>query len=421
MSEKQSKDLTFGDLFGMIFRHKKILIIVTLVIAIMGTILFSALMGNQKYYSSIFSIEYPNSQTQTLPDGTKFKFTEIISSSALKEAKKCSPAFDSLNVDKMIESNDVSISFDTAKINDKNETYYKVNIKATYFQDRKQAKVFFTELASLTIENVKDMVASKKHDVYLNAFTDAADYEDKINFLNAQKSYILGAYDQSVSLFGDVLIDGKTLQNYNQEIVNYFTINSIDALSGEVAIKGYAEKDALLSQEYKMEVQKLTEEKAVNNQAIGDLKEQLADFHRTYPNLSSETLFNDIYEHIASLVTRNAKIDQEISSLNKKIAYTEGNVPSEDATSYATFKQNLNKYYEKLSEFTKTYAKNVNSVYDKLSSVSFYDPAIVTVENNFSMITSFGISLLCGLIVASVSCVLYDQKEQKKKVKEEQK
>ena len=120
-------------------------------------------------------------------------------------------------------------------------------------------------------------------------------------------------------------------------------------------------------------------------------------------------------------MTRNAKIDQEISSLNKKIAYTEGNVPSEDATSYATFKQNLNKYYEKLNEFTKTYAKNVNSIYDKLSSVSFYDPAIVTVENNFSMITSFGISLLCGLIVASVSCVLYDQKEQKKKVKEEQK
>ena len=421
MSEKQSKDLTFGDLFGMILHHKKLLIIVTLVIAIIGTILFSALMGNQKYYASNFSIEYPNSQTQTLPDGTKFKYTEIISSSALKEAKKCSPAFDSLNIDKMIESNDVSISFETAKINDQTETYYNVKIKATYFKDKNQAKAFFTELASLTIENVKDMVASKKHDLYLNAFTDAADYEDKINFLNAQKSYILGAYDQSVALLGEVLIDGKTLQNYSQEITNYFTINSIDALSGKVSIKGYAEKDAILSQKYKIEVQKLTDEKAVNNKAIDDLKQQLADFHKDYPNLSSETLFNDIYEHIASLVTRNAKIDQEISSLNKKIAYTEGNVPSEDAESYATFKQNLNKYYEKLNEFTKMYTKNVNSVYDKLSSISFYDPAIVTVENNFSIIYSFGISLLCGFIVASVSCILYDQKRQKNKVNEEQK
>lgn len=420
MENNQTTEWTFAEIINRIFLHKKLLVIMTLIITIVGTLIFGVL-GNYlgKEYASTFYLEYPSSTTQTLPDGSKFYYTEIIDEENLIKVLSAKDEYKGISASEL--SKDITIKEQKEIGADKQvvAVAYTVSVKANYFKDEKTAKSFIKDLAALSLENVLKSVENIKHDNYISTINDVLSYDKKVDLLRSQINFIKDAYDQYIENYGDVSVDGKLLSWYKNQIENFTLVNSISVLEADVKANAYAPKSEQLAAEIALQMSALKVEQDLNTKKIEALQ---AEAEKLYGQANVQ-ITEVIYPRIATLLERNVTIEDELEILQRQKAHAEGKKATGDVVEYseyekmlADFNARLDGYYEKVKSFTDVYTQNVKTFYKNQSKVAFVLPTVIYATGDASLILVAGISLVLGLLSSCFVAFIIEWVKDNKKI-----
>lgn len=410
MENNKTIEINLGEIFGKIFRHKIILLAVTLIITILGTLLIGVKGNNKVEYTSTFSIEYPNSKTLTFPDGSKFQYTDIISLSTLKEVKDKNTTYSNIDVEKMSSNGAITITQAIQAIDSNTKHYsYTISVKKSYFENKEVAKSFIEDLANSPLEKIERIINDIQYTDYVSTYVKLISYDKKINLFSDQLNGLITAYDKAVESFGNITVNNKALNTHKQEVENYLLINPISILQFDVTANGYAYKSEQLAKEYELEKTILSQNKDVNDKKIEGLQEQISALLNSIDGSINVQITELLYPRLAELVEENASIARQIEILDKKITYAKG--VKEPNTE---FEGKLATYHENVKALTETYTQNVIAIYKNQSSLSFASSSIINETQPLSIIIAGLVSLIVGLIVAcGLSLIVETIKEKK--------
>ncbi len=401
MDNKQSAEITWGYIFGKIFKHYATLMAITIIVAILGTFLINYSNRGKVEYSSTFSIEYPNSQLLTYPDGSAFQYTDIISLSTLKTIKDSNDEYSDIDVEKMSSEGDIAIS---RAIDDITKNFsYTISVKKNYFQSKELAKSFIADLATSPLKKVKSTIQDMQHSNYVSSYNGLLSYDQKVLLFNSQLNFLLKSYDDCISKYGNITVNNKSLITHKQEVENYLCTRPTSVLQSEIAIYGYAFRDDELAREYE-------NEQKVFIAQVEENEKELADIETTINNpATNPQLLSSYYSRKTELQKENAIISKQIANLTDKIAYAKGDIPVN-----TEFESKLANYHSKVEEFTNNYANNIIAIYENQSSVSFDYSSVISESESTSIIVAVLIGLIIGFIIACIVCLIVDGVKNKK-------
>ena len=141
MEKNQPKEITLIDIIKDMFRNKIVVLCFTLVIAILGTVLFGVLPNKKDvFYSAKFSFVLPSSDVFNLPKERNLEYTFITAPENIKETKAKDPSFSTIDVDKIIEEHGISIVKNIEFLEDKTTMIecYVINVDSNYFENFEQ-------------------------------------------------------------------------------------------------------------------------------------------------------------------------------------------------------------------------------------------------------------------------------------------
>ena len=404
--ENKSKELTFGDLLSIIFKRKILLGAITLIITILGTLFLGVVYNNDKaYYTTSFVLDYPGVENLTLPDGSSLKYSNFISQNSLEKVKDSNSNYSGIDVETLALSDDISISQEiiTNSAN-KKDTVYTITIKSKYFPNQEVAKSFIKDLSTLQITTIKEMVKNTRHDGYLNAYTSSVSFDNKLNFLESQKTYLLEAYDTTITTLGNISVNNKSLLSHKQSVENYFAINSLDLLVSEFEREGYAPKNEALAKSYQLEIDALLNKKSSNEAIIEEIRAELGN--PAYSNKQFDST------RILELLEENALITVNVEALNRKLNYAKGLTSNDDA--YTSFNNKVNDLYNNLTNFTNEYTQNINLIYEQLSSITFEYSSIIKEQGSISIAIAGIASFIIGFMISSIVILIIHNTKKKK-------
>ncbi len=407
--ENEMKELTLFDILKRVFKHKIILISITLVITILGTLFLGVFYSKDNAtYSTSFTLTYPKSESSIYPDGSNLIYTDFISEDNLQIIKNNKlEEYKSIDIEEMSLRNDISISQTTKDT----KTVYTVTIKQKYFNNRELAKKFLTDIASLPILKIIEMAQSTSHDDFINAYTSEIRYENKLELLETQKNFLIESYNKAIESYGNLTLQKddtstSTLMEYKQSIVNYFSWNSISLLSSYLTVKGYAPENKELEKIY------LTQKSVVEFEL--DIIKNLIETE----SLQNSNTPGD-YVTLAYLQEEQIKLEKEIKTLDNKIKFANGDYPTnlsqDEKLEYESFKNDLDEIYNKILYFLNEYAQNIEEIYETSSFVSFTTTSVITEDNSIGIFGSIVISCIVGFILACFCSLIYHEVKRRKK------
>lgn len=405
--ENKSKELTFIDILQIIFKRKVPLTVITLIITIVGTLLLGIVYNNSNaYYTTSFSLDYPGSTNLTMPDGSNLKYSDFISQKSLEKVKNSNATYSKIDVVSLALSDDISISQEIITNSaGRKDTVYTITVKAKYFESKEIAKAFLKDLSTLPINSVKDMVKNTIHDSYLSAYETSVSFDNKLSFLQAQKDYIINAYDVTITSIGNIYVNNKSLTAHKQDVENYFLINSLELLVSEFESNGYAPKNDALANSYELEKDALKAQLKSNELILETIKMHLGDNAYTGKEFDAT--------RILELSEENALINEKLVALKKKLAYAKGENIEDfkiDEEACAIFNNKVKVFYTKLDEFTNEYTNNVNAIYEQLSTISFENSSIIKEKGGISIPIAGIASFVIGFLLASLFIIITSKK-----------
>ena len=396
--ENKSKELTFVDLLNIIFKRKILLTAITLIITILGTLFLGVVYNYDKaYYTTAFVLDYPGVENLTLPDGSSLKYSNFISQNSLEKVKDSNSNYSGIDVETLALSDDISISQEIVTNSaNKKDAVYTITIKAKYFPNKEIAKSFLKDLSTLPISSIKEMVKNTRHDSYLTAYDNSVSFDNKLSFLEAQKAYLLEAYDTTITSLGNISVNNKSLTAYKQNVENYFLVNSLDLLVSEFEREGYAPINDALAKQYQSEIDALETKKTLNEAIIKEIRKEIGESAYTGKEFDST--------RILELLEENALIAKKLEVLKDKLNYAKGVTTNNEA--YTAFTNRLNDFYTNIDTFTNEYTQNINSIYEQLSSITFENSSIIKEAGGMSFPIAGLASFLVGFMVASCTIIV---------------
>ena len=400
MEEYKDEGLSIGEIFKVIYKRLGVVLALTASIMTIG-VLAVAIIVNPLItsYSIRFTVDYPGSESMRYPDGTVFRYKEIISRENLEAVSGSDDDFESINAEALYENDAITITEESTP--DSSARKYVIMAKSRYFDDVEIATSFIRALAESPVRYVNSAMGAIDYAVYLTSYesADVKTYEEKIDFLADQRDYIVKKYDNLIDVFSeDYTVLGKTLATYQQNAKNAFCEDDEALLRNELDANLYVlgmSKRELESQ--KTILQKEHDSNSIARIALEEKRSELvAELARQGILSSSENLLAPYNNKIVEYVDRNAQIEQEIADVENKIA----NLDSESNDKTA-FENKMDEYKSALEDATEKY-KSVSATVYSGESETVFDSYSVKEEGNLGLPIAFLISLLLGLVASSV-------------------
>lgn len=430
MENNQSKETTFTDVIKQVFKHKIVIVALTLVVAIIGTIFLGVLPNNKdKYYSATFEITLPTGNVFNLSKGQEVDYYKIVSLENMKEVKASSNEYKDLNVEEIANKRAISIVKEEELLDDKTTLVdtYKLTVNPNYFDNIELARKFVKDLVKNSFD-VSDVISAEKLN-YESNYDSAITYEAKLSLNQRKLDAIVNAYESAVNALGNVVINGKTIGAHKQAIIDYQARGIHSKLETELLNKCFAPKDDELLARYKGSKESFEIEKANNDKAILVLRNEIANI----PAGASQYA-QSLYNNLTKFLLRNEEIDVEISRLNKKIDYAGGEyakialergITEQDVEDELTaYKNQLEAYHQQVMEFNDSYFDNVGSFYKEQIRIDYNSSSILTEEGGKNVlliaVVSTVLGLIAGLAVSYLIELLKTTKTSDKKEEQEQ-
>lgn len=422
--ENQEQGISLGEIFHVVFIKKWLLLAITVVVMLVG-VLFTELFYNksQETYQIEYEIKFPGVSGNKYPDGMDIVYRDFISLDNLENIKESDEAFSSIDIERMIEKNEISILPNLKEGEAQGDTLkLKLGVLKKYFSSYDQAKLFLLKICETPVDYALGVVQGVNYDSNLIYSNSAGDYTTEVEYLINQRQIILGGYDSLIATYTDgYVIGGKTLKELKAEVVSYFERKNLEALITEVSINGYvkANTDFIVSIERKKT--DLENEKALNNIKIINLQQKLNELLEIYNNAGSSVQLDALKsfnEEIVSLTVRNSEIDYTIEYVYN--VYLDGDRGKEEYLSaLSLFENSVSDFKTNLTLFTQTFSEVNHRIFEDNTKLVYNATSQVLEVGGFSMILEIPVFLILGFIVASCVNLVIDMPKYLKNKKEE--
>lgn len=404
---EENNGTTLGDILKPILKVKWLVLIITAVITLVGTLIINfAYNPTDTYYSMDFSLLLPEDDGNviyTYPDGKKMHFADIVAADALAEVKQSDPdKFKDIDVSKIIDKSAIGIARNVTVRNSENavpEVTYTITLKSQFVKDYNLARQFLTELASRPIKYLSSLETN--HFVYYDLSEKADDYESELELLESQLDYVISEFEKLSKTYGENFkADGKSITAHLNEIIAYKDKDRLGSLAIKVREEGILKNESVIS-EYAMKLKDLTKQRDLAQATLNNLL-----------STGSSSQGNVIYVD-ATVIKQQSdlveSLNQQIETVNKYI--TGENVDSTFETRYIKTERDIIKAY------TETLKSVASEAYVKSSAVTFLSVNAVVREGGISLVVSILISLFVGVVISLIAGyvtgkVILNKKEQ---------
>ena len=359
-----------------------------LAVALFLGIRFGVNPVSSEYYIR-FSLEFPGIETRRYPDGTAFRYQDMVGLANLDAVKGADGAFLSLNVSDMYEESDITLTAETTT-SEEGETeytgYYTLRVKASYFRNADAARSFLRAVARTPIEYVNRVSTASDWGFYLSQYAQADTYSERIDLLAAQRDYLSGKYDELIATYGEnYSVNGKTLLSYRADVNAVMSKNQQLLFSSELQANGYLYDEIAA----RLQLQSLTYELQTNLEML----ELLPD----------GSLSETVGEKALELIERNAEIEREMAALDPdgdgEILY--------DAEASAAFGARMDDVCSRFADVTDVYTDVYGSILRTESAVLF-DSNRVQTDGGIGTVLSLLLSVAGGVVLSfGVVLLLY--------------
>lgn len=405
----QDEGLSLGEIFRVIFRRWLLVILITAAVTLVGILGISLIVNPmQTMYTISFSVDYPGSENLRYPDGTAFRYQDIISESNLAEVKDSSDDFANIDVRKMYEGDNISITEETDEVNGVRTPTgnYTLTAKGSYFPNGSVASAFLRGIANYPVNYINRTVSLLTYRDNLTSYGEVKTYEQKIAYLVAHRNYLVDQYESLTDIYGSVYIPSgynKSLREFGSEVSRSFSEEDQATMENDLKINGYVFDKEYYALDTRVKIDSYTKHITDNTRIIDALRKErdaLIDSISGGPGGATITdslkSFND---QISTLIVQNSQYQNEIDRLQENLDRLENNYDEEAAT---RFEARLTGFYNVLSDASDTFKDVSVSIYEKESKVVF---------ETYSASSSGGINLVIGTVVSALigfvlSCIV---------------
>lgn len=404
MEEKEGMSL--GEIFKIMFSEKWILLIVTLLVTILGTLALQLYSGAKSEYVVDFKLKMPGysmADSYYYPDGEPFYYSTLVNEKTLEDVKASNPAFNDIDAKALANNGGISIKLelpDADYVSVIDGTFI-LTASARYFASSDEAKEFLRAVANYPCTYLATM--QMKYDSNLILFDGADDYLQQIGYVQSQMNEIRSKLSSLISSYGANLIveDGKNLNSYLREVNAYANsyeyANLKQEYTGEIIINDKGE--GVSNGEH---VFRLLKQENIDNYKIqqGELKRELenAEYVLAQMRVNTDTQSNIVaIQQQAQKVTEirddKAVVDAILASVDagRTVVDTDG-----------VFKARIDGVKAKLTEFTETLQRIEPIIYSKSSNANFMKSNIITATGGISVVKSVIISVVVAIVLAAV-------------------
>lgn len=403
--EEEQQGLSICEIFKVIFKRIWWVVAVTAAVTVIA-VLFAALIYNKGKvaYNVSYELVYPNSGSNLYPDGTDFRLHDIVSFGTLEEIKSSDKdKFGSIDIESMAADDDISIA--TVPGSNGEGEYLKITVLAKYFKNKTQAAEYLRALVENPVNKINGMVQTAEYGSNLTAFDNADTYEQKIAYLDEQKRYLLGMYDELIGANNEYLyykVNDNSLRDYRLGVEKAYTEQYKQAISSDLQVNQYV----YATEKYKVwansRIAALNKEKAANNVRITALKEERDKIIGDNNNSSSINTVESFNAEIIRLINANSNIDIELADINSALA----NINSEDKTKQNAFDAKLALVRANLAAEVET-LKTVRSAFYEEKSQVLYKSNKIVADGGISILLAALIGAVVGFaVVAIIICII---------------
>lgn len=243
--EENNNEISLMDLWNKIWKNKFLIIIITAVLVIVGTVFLYFSNKSGTVVKTDFNYRFLNASGEKYPDGTRFDYRTIFSEENLEIVKNSNNNFNTLNIEKLSKDDNAGIKWIEDK-NNKDEiirVYFEISIPVKHFDnDHDLTKEFIQALHASVINQAKDKNSNLMMHNYFKPSDDVvikqAKYEELtylelINLINSQISLINTSYNRFKDSYGIVQLEnGKRIEDmyleFNKWLSQDFRVNLLE-------------------------------------------------------------------------------------------------------------------------------------------------------------------------------------------------
>ena len=392
-------------MFGINKKRKLLFIGLTFVIFVM--LYLAVNFGYNKIsqtYISTYAYDINGFDNTNYLDGSNFNYNSLIKIDNLNNVKKSDDSYSSIDVDKLYKENGITITYD------KESNEYSISAKRKYFDSYDQAISFISELVSTPIKHSNEIINNISNTKYLNNITDTISFDDYVSYLSNESNYILSKYEElnnsySNFKFSNELMNKLKYNNNNNSLSDLYAFISkyvsnlyIDNLNTELQNNGYVRNYDKLISNLQISLDGYNDDLTLINNKINAIKEEIN-------SQSSQTTTNSgLNETLASLLVERENIKDKINKVNNKIE-------NGKTTDSSKFLSKLEETYNTLLDLSNDLTLVEQEIYSSNQEIYYSSNSIIVVEGGFSTIITVLVSLVCGLVIASVVNLSLDHKK----------
>ena len=408
--------LSLGQIFKVMFLRWKLLLIITASIFIVGMLGTQLIYNRMKTYYST-SVEYVNvisSDEESFVNNSKFNYRDIIKLDNLNAIKSSDSKFDSIDVNKLVDDEEITI---TKTTNDQTKkSIFTVKAKGKYFKSSEIAKEFFNKLLNSPVTELSKIVENTNNKLYLSAYENSIDYDSQIEALYNEISLIDSKYTKLLDIYVEAKVEDRDMATIQIALQNKFgkTVDEdkevsykvIDDLKNELLKKNYVkdfDKNKITLINKKAALEKQIND---NNDIINALEDKIDLYNTNYSNLANDA-YTPITTEITKLTTENSEMNNQILVIQSQLDNNGG-----DATERATFEAKLTALYNELKNEADNYTTNSKDVVNQYAKAETNGKAI-TSTGGLGLIISALLSLIAGLVVACIVNLIIDREKLK--------
>ncbi len=389
--EDRAEGVTLGEVFRIILKRIWWVLGAAVVCALaVVLIVHFAINPARVSYSMRYELVYPTQAEEKYPDGTPFSYQKVVERENLN-ALRSQSRFSSINVDKMYQKDDISI---TAERTEGQPTRYTIQVKGGYFSGEGQAEEFIVALAASAKQDILNNAAALDYKIDAATFAGAS-FAEQLRLLEEQKETLVAQYESWIGIYHPAYaVDGKTLANrlaevrvvYGEsvqaELETTFKTSGYDGLD----LIGYETVDAAIE----ARTAQLNSERALN---VSILKQFGVNVDESGVPVSGSTLDGELANILQEYITRNAEIDFQLKNTLKP-------------DMVQAFADRLSAQYAALAAAADTANQVTESIYSANTEVRFEKQTVTQTGGMNAIlmgIVAFVLVLIVGAIIAYVA------------------
>lgn len=431
MEEFEQEDgISLIDIFKVMFGRKLLLLIITAIVGIIGTIGILFIYNNSKQnYTTSFSFSDVNLVEGKYVDGAAFNYDSIVTKDNLLRVKDSDPEFESINVDKIIEDNGISVVFNS----DETASYkYTLTTKKKYYSGTNQAKKYIDALISSVTKTNSQKVEYLSYDTNLSLYDKSSTLDLKVLYLKKQYEFLTNQYKDLTTKYGNYVVSSekKSITVYEQEFKSafYLTEYSTDLLYSNLINNVYSLNYAQNEKYFELQYNNYVSLYEANEKKIEELKQTISTIVGSATVKNQESI--DLSEYNKALVeaiNENTSYEDMIKYYGNLLGKIEPADPDykEKATDAESqeYLNKLNAAKNELAKYTNILKKVNIEVLTDNNNIYYQNTNIIIVSGGIKTVIAVVLSVALGFVVGCVVNLVLDHKNlgKKEEVKEVEK